>query len=125
MKGMKTNFGEFLVEKISTANLTQEAFCKKLKIARPYFYDMLKGRPPGYEKQKKMLEGLNITDNSARVKFYDLAAAERKEIPFDVFEYLSEENNLKKIREDIYKKNTKHENKNINKVRTVEKENGR
>ena len=104
MKGRKTKFGIFLVEQIKNANITQEYFYQELKITKPYFYDMLKNKPPGYEKQKEMLKILNITAEDIKIKFYDLAATARNEVPTDIFEYLNIENNLKKIREQIYKK---------------------
>lgn len=123
MKGRKTRFGEFLVEQIKKANLTQEAFYKELKIAKPYFYDMLKNKPPGYEKQNEMLKVLNITDNKIKIEFYNLAAADRNEVPADIFEYLSKENNYEKIREQIYTdKNFMTTNKNDSQTELIEKE---
>ena len=58
-KHQKTAFGEFLVQEIKKAGMSQEAFYKAVGITKPYFYDLLKAAPPQPELQKKMIAVLD------------------------------------------------------------------
>ena len=83
----KTAFGEFLVGEIKKAGMSQEEFYKAVKIAKPYFYDILNATPPPDDVQERMitqLESKTGADENRRKKFYDLAARGRNEIPVDI-----------------------------------------
>lgn len=86
-KRQKSAFGEFLVEQIRAAGMSQEEFYNSVGIKKPYFYDLLTASPPPVDLQDKMLAVLdNKTgeDVERRRKLYDLAAAGRDEIPADI-----------------------------------------
>ena len=90
-KHQKTAFGEFLVQEIRKAGMSQEAFYKAVGITKPYFYDLLKAAPPQPELQKKMIAVLdNQTgeDKHRREQLMNLAAQGRDEIPADISELL-------------------------------------
>lgn len=86
-KRSKTAFGEFLVGEIRRAGLSQEEFYTAVGIKKPYFYDLLTASPPPIEIQNRMLavlESKTESDNNRRIRFYDLAAQGRDEIPADI-----------------------------------------
>lgn len=86
-KRSKTAFGEFLVGEIRQAGLSQEEFYTAVGIKKPYFYDLLTASPPPIEIQNRMLavlESKTETDDNRRIRFYDLAAQGRDEIPADI-----------------------------------------
>lgn len=90
-KHQKTAFGEFLVQEIKKAGMSQEAFYKAVGITKPYFYDLLKAAPPQPELQKKMiavLENQTGEDKNRREQLMNLAAQGRDEIPADISELL-------------------------------------
>lgn len=90
-KHQKTAFGEFLVQEIKKAGMSQEAFYKAVGITKPYFYDLLKAAPPQPELQKKMiavLENQTGEDKNLREQLMNLAAQGRDEIPADISELL-------------------------------------
>lgn len=90
-KHQKTAFGEFLVQEIKKAGMSQEAFYKAVGITKPYFYDLLKAAPPHPELQKKMiavLENQTGEDKNRREQLMNLAAQGRDEIPADISELL-------------------------------------
>lgn len=98
----KTAFGEFLVEQIKEAEMSQEEFYTAVKIKKPYFYDLLTATPPPVDLQNRMLKVLDDktgANESRRGKFYDLAAAGRNEIPADIATMITKHSNeLDKIR---------------------------
>ena len=88
----KTAFGEFLAEEIRQAGMTQEEFYTAVGIKKPYFYDLLTASPPPIDLQNRMLDVLESktnTDNDRRIRFYDLAAQGRGEIPADIAKIIS------------------------------------
>ena len=90
-KHQKTAFGEFLVQEIKKAGMSQEAFYKAVGIKKPYFYDLLKAAPPQPELQKKMIAVLDHQtgeDMDRREQLMNLAAQGRDEIPADISELL-------------------------------------
>lgn len=90
-KRQKSAFGQYLVDQIKTAGMSQEAFYTKVGIAKPYFYDLLKSAPPA-EMQRKMVDVLEAQtgpDVDRQRKLFDLAAQEREEIPVDICELLT------------------------------------
>lgn len=98
----KTAFGEFLVNEIRRADMSQEEFYNAVGIKKPYFYDLLTATPPPIDLQNRMLAVLDKRtgeDVGRRYKFYDLAAAGRNEIPADIAKLISEHpRELNKIR---------------------------
>ena len=83
----KTAFGEYLVNQIRQAGLSQEAFYKAVGIGKPYFYDILTGTPPPSDVQYKMIEVLEsktTADLNRRNRLLNLAAKDRNEIPADI-----------------------------------------
>lgn len=92
-KRQKTAFGDYLVEQIKKANMSQEQFYNAVGIKKPYFYDLLTATPPPISLQNKMLAVLDEQtgiDVERRHLFYDLAAAGRNEIPADITKLISE-----------------------------------
>ncbi len=88
----KTAFGEFLVDEIKQAGISQEEFYTAVGIKKPYFYDLLTASPPPIEMQNRMLavlESKTGTDDDRRIRFYDLAAQGRDEIPADIAKIIS------------------------------------
>jgi len=86
-KREKSAFGEYLVEQIKLAGMSQEEFYTAVEIKKPYFYDILRTSPPPIDVQNRMLKVLDDktgANEERRVRFYDLAAAGRKEIPADI-----------------------------------------
>lgn len=87
VKRKKTEFGEFLVNEIKKADLSQEQFYKAVGIAKPYFYDMLNAAPPPPDIQEKMVDVLNNKTGIDLIRtrmLFDLAARGRNEIPADI-----------------------------------------
>lgn len=87
----KTEFGQYLVKAISDADMSQADFIAQVGIARPYFYDILKGNPPPRDKLEKMLDVLEErlpADDDRRSAFLNLAAKCRGEIPADINEMI-------------------------------------
>ena len=101
-KRQKTAFGEYLVEQIKEAQMSQEEFYNSVGIKKPYFYDLLTGTPPPIELQNRMLAVLDDKtgeDADRRNQFYDLAAKGRNEIPADIAKLISDHpTELRKIR---------------------------
>ena len=86
-KRQKTAFGQFLVDQIKAAKMSQEVFHKKVGVAKPTFYDWLHSAPPPPETQYRILSVLEEktgNDQERRSKLLDLAAQERDEIPADI-----------------------------------------
>lgn len=85
-KRQKTAFGQYLVDQIKAAGMSQELFYTKVGITKPYFYDLLNSAPPA-DVQRKMVAVLDeqTSPNAERQrKLFDLAAQEREEIPADI-----------------------------------------
>ena len=86
-KRQKTEFGEFLVQEIKNAGMSQEAFYNAVGIAKPTFYGLITAAPPPPELQYRMLSVLEENtgkDPVRRNKLLDLAARDRDEIPADI-----------------------------------------
>ena len=86
-KRQKTEFGEFLVQEIKNAGMSQEAFYNAVGIAKPTFYGLITAAPPPPELQYRMLSVLEEKtgkDPVRRNKLLDLAARDRDEIPADI-----------------------------------------
>lgn len=87
----KTEFGQYLVEEIKEAGMSQADFIAEVGIARPYFYDILIGSPPSQDILEKIIAVLNKhlpADENRRRIFIDLAAKCRGEIPPDINELI-------------------------------------
>ncbi len=89
----KSEFGEYLVQLIKDAGMTQYDFYSKAAIARPYFYDILSGRtnPPPRETLERMmgvLEKRLPPDEKRRTELLNRAAISRGEIPCDISEMI-------------------------------------
>lgn len=103
----KTAFGEYLVEQIRKADMSQEEFYKAVGIRKPYFYDLLTASPPPSDLQNRMLsvfdEKTGVNDER-RYKFYDLAAEGRGEIPADIAKLITDNpEKLYEIRQELKK----------------------
>lgn len=86
-KRQKTAFGEFLVQEIKRAGMSQEAFYIAVGIAKPTFYGLITAAPPPADLQYRMLSVLEEKtgkDPIRRNKLLDLAAQDRNEIPADI-----------------------------------------
>ena len=85
-KRQKSAFGQYLVEQIRAAGISQELFYTKVGITKPYFYDLLNSAPPA-EMQRKMVSVLDDQTGpnlERQRKLFDLAAQERDDIPADI-----------------------------------------
>lgn len=86
-KRQKTAFGDFLVQEIKRAGMSQEAFYNAVGIAKPTFYGLITAAPPPADLQYRMLsvlEEITGKDPVRRNKLLDLAAQDRNEIPADI-----------------------------------------
>ena len=86
-KRQKTAFGDFLVQEIKKANMSQEVFYNAVGIKKPYFYDLITAAPPPPELQYRMISVLEDKagkDHLRRNQLLDLAAKGRNEIPADI-----------------------------------------
>ncbi len=87
----KTAFGAYLVKAIGDADMSQADFIAEVGIARPYFYDILKGSPPPKKTLDKMIAVLDnrlSLDEDAHDTLMNLAATCRGEIPADIQELI-------------------------------------
>lgn len=89
-KRQKSAFGQYLVDQIKAAGMSQELFYTKVGITKPYFYDLLNSAPPA-QMQRKMISALDAQtgpDAERQRRLFDLAAQEREEIPVDIQDLL-------------------------------------
>lgn len=95
------SYGAYLVDLIKNKDFTQEQFRTELKVSKTYLVDIFNGRlkPPAPDMQEKMIRVLKLTDKEKAV-FYNKSAEGRKEIPKDIFDYLtSNPDEMTKLRE--------------------------
>lgn len=99
---IKSEYGEILTSLIKSKGMSQSYFYQHLKIAKPYFYDIVSGKvkPPPADTQIKIVKFLNL-DKKQMISLFDVAAAERNELPLDVMLYLKKLENLDEIRFNI------------------------
>lgn len=96
-------FGELLKTLIKKNGMTHSEFYSKLRITKPYFYDIIKSRvkPPPLEMQCKMLKLLNVSDENKK-RFFQIAGCERNEVPGDIAYYLKNNPQIvEKIRKNV------------------------
>lgn len=95
----KSDYGQLLTELIKNKKISQSKFYQDLKIAKPYFYDIISGKvnPPPSETQIKISEYLHLKQDEM-IKLFDIAAKERDELLLDVVLYLKCNGNIEKIR---------------------------
>ena len=97
-----SEYGEILTRLIKEKKMTQEYFYNKLGIAKPYFYDIIKGKinPPPPETQIRILSILKPKKTDEK-KLLDIAAKTRDEIQADILLYLkNNESIIEEIRND-------------------------
>lgn len=97
-------FGNFFKELIRKNGFSQSDFYREWGIKKAYFYDIVSGRtnPPPHELQIKAMEILAV-DQDNKIRFYDLAAKERKDIPADISEWVNKDPDAKTmIRKIMY-----------------------
>lgn len=114
MNYSNNEFGNYLRELIKKKGMTQSNFYTQLQIKKPYFYDILSGKsnPPPYDKQIKASEILCLTENE-KLKFFDVAARERAELPADILKATKDKPLLiKSIRNLLKNEIVKEEKKN-------------
>lgn len=99
---VKSEYGKILTSLIKSKGMSQSYFYQHLKIAKPYFYDIVSGKvkPPPAETQIKIVRFLKL-DKKQMISLFDVAAAERNELPLDVMLYLKKLENLDEIRFNI------------------------
>lgn len=90
----KSEYGEILTRIIKEKNMTQEYFYTTLGIAKPYFYDIIRGKinPPPPDTQIKIIKILEPMEEDKK-KLLDIAARDRGEIPADILYYLNKNKN--------------------------------
>lgn len=81
----KKEFGNFLRELITQAEMSQSEFYSTVGITKPYFYDILSGKvnPPPSDVQYKMIDALDLKEPQ-RSEFLNIAAKGRDEVPADI-----------------------------------------
>ena len=89
----KSDFGEYLVNLIKDAGMSQFDFYCEAGIGKPYFYDIVSGRltaPPRetLERMMDVLEKRLPPDEKRRTEFINRAAISRGEIPCDISEMI-------------------------------------
>lgn len=84
------NFGSFLRKLREDRQLRQEDLARVINVSTVYICDIEKGRrnPPDIEKLRTWEKQLELSDKD-KARFYDMAGQERKEMPPDIVEYMS------------------------------------
>ncbi len=84
-------FSEFLVKKRDTVGLSNSRLAALSGMSAVYLGEIVRNKkgPPDKKIQYALAEALNLTVDE-KLKFYDLAARERGEIPIDVYDHLLE-----------------------------------
>ena len=98
-------FGKLLKKEISKNKLSQNKFAEKIGISSYYVGQMIKGekRPPSRELQMKIANVLNFDENK-KVKFFNLVAKEKKDIPSDIYNrIITNESKWNEVREVLNK----------------------
>lgn len=104
-------FGKFLKKEISRNKLSQNKFAEKIGISSYYVGQIIKGekRPPSRELQIKIATILNF-DEDKKVKFFDLIAKEKKDIPSDIYKgVISNETKWNEVRKILSKGENKYD----------------
>lgn len=70
-KRQKTAFGEFLVQEIKSAGMSQESFYNAVGIAKPTFYGLITAAPPPPELQYRILSVLEEKAGKTRLDEID------------------------------------------------------
>lgn len=96
-------FGQYLKLLIKQKGFTQAEFRRQAKISKTYLVDMQKGDAfPPLKLQVRFSTILQLTFQE-KVRFFDMAASGRGELPADVFLYLlSNREKLRELRGEIY-----------------------
>ena len=83
-------FGSFLRELRESRNLKQDDLAKAIGVTTVYICDIEKGRrnPPSVEKLR-VWERQLVLSSKEKAQFYDMAGQDRKEMPPDIVEYMS------------------------------------
>lgn len=117
MNGQK-RFCDLLSQMLKDSKKTHISFYTDLGIKKSYFYDILKGKvnPPPSEKQFSIIKILK-PDLETCKEFFELAAAERNEMPADLVLYINES-----MREAL--RNNSHYKNMIDSMKKGENENG-
>lgn len=114
-----SEFGEYLVQAIKEAGLSQFEYYTKAAVAKPYFYDILAGKanPPPRETLERMLAVLEESlpeDPTRRNRFFNLAAKCRQEIPVDINDLIKAHpeqwDNIRVMLNDMLNKKDKENN---------------
>lgn len=96
-------FRTFLKNKIKEKKLNNRQLALSIGITPGYIGEIInnKKHPPDKETQEKIAEKLGL-EGEDLLDFYDTAAAERKDIPSDIYQEISrQEANWNKIRKFI------------------------
>ena len=99
------NFGDFLKTEISKNKLSQNKFAEKIGVSSYYVGQLIKGekRPPSREIQVKIVDALNFNE-SEKIKFFDLIAKEKRDIPSDIYNgVMKNKNKWNEVREILSK----------------------
>lgn len=95
------SFGAYFVELIRKHGYSQANFAAELGVSKTYLFDVFNGRvkPPTPDMQDRIVELLHLTD-SEKTELYSKAAAGRNELPKDIVEYLTNnQNEIENLRE--------------------------
>lgn len=98
-------FSDFLKKEMSKNNYSQNKFAEKIGVSSYYVGQMIKGekRPPSRELQMKIANALDFDENK-KVKFFNLVAKEKKDIPSDIYnEMMIKESKWNEVREVLNK----------------------
>lgn len=79
-------FSNFLKSEMTRNKYSQNKFAKEIGVSSYYLGQLIKGekRPPSRELQMKIANALDFDENK-KVKFFNLVAKEKKDIPSDIY----------------------------------------
>ena len=102
MPKKRKRFCQLLDELIQEKKITKVKFYTELGIKKPYFYDIISGNvsPPPPERQLDMIRILRPSPEKM-IEFFNIAAAEREEIPVDIAMQLTNKQIVEDIRKSI------------------------
>ena len=95
------SFGAYLVELIKAHGYAQAKFATDLGVSKTYLFDVFNGRvkPPTPDMQDRIVELLHLTETEKN-EFYNKAALGRSELPKDIVDYLTQnQDEIDNIRE--------------------------
>ncbi|MCM1253366.1 MAG: helix-turn-helix domain-containing protein [Clostridium sp.] len=104
----KYSFGESIRIIRKRKRLKIREIASEVKKTPTYISDIERGnnKPPGKELMEEIFEALELKHMDTRCYLYDLAAAERGKVSWDIAEYIIENSNLRKVIRMVQRKDS-------------------